>query len=544
MNRMNISYLLLGAFLFCMLAGATAAAGATGISGSNGAALQVSSHTTIPSTVYTGSVGQLQLTITNSGTDTAAATVVDYQPPGQSQPSEFNIGDIGAGSSAIASIPFTVPANVSSGFFVMNLNVVYFGDVTKTTIKNTPVTIPLAVSQHQILNVKTLSVGPQSVQPGDGVTIQLEVDNTGGIMRNAVISTDGDSTFTLSGASQQTVGDIESGANKTVSVSLVSSSTAAVGKYNFPLVITYQDLLGNTVNQTVLIGPVTVSEPSTQFMVTMVPITIAEVGSEAQFALTLTNLADSSISATVDLNDESPFTPIGSSRAFFNDIAPGKSATQTIIVGIAAGTTSGYYNFPLTITSNGREYNQSMGLEVVATSDLDVSAITTPEFVSAGSGGVHITAQIANIGNGPMRSVYVSANSTKEFQVVGTSDKFIGTLNIDDFTTFPVTVTVSQNLAPGDYILPIAITFKDANNQQQTIVKDVTITVYSAQDAGRLSMLSGSSATSTTGTTTSTNGFSGRQAGLFGIPYTWIIGAAVLLVAGYFGYKKFKGNKK
>jgi hypothetical protein len=541
MKRMNIPYILLGVLALCLLAGAPFAAGA-GSSGSNGAALQISSHATVPETVYAGSAGQLQITITNSGTDTAAATVVDYQPPNQAQPSEISVGDIGAGSSAIASIPFTVPENVSSGFFTMNLNVVYFGDNTKSAIKNTPLTIAIVVSQHQIMNVKTVSVQPQAIPSGDEVTITLDVENSGGAMNNAVISADGDSTFTLAGATQQTIGDVPSGGSKQVSVALVASSSAVAGKYNVPLVITYQDLLQNTVNQTILVGPVTVSEPSAQFMISMVPVTPAEVGSEAQFALTLTNLAGSGISAIVDLNQESPFTPIGSSRVFFNGIGPGQSDTQNIVVGIAAGTTSGYYNFPLTITSNGRTYNQSIGLKLDATSDVDVSLTTQPQFVSPGSNGVRITAEIANIGNGPMRSVYVSTASTKEFQAVGTTDKFVGTLNIDDFTTFQVLANVPQNLAPGDYSLPISISFKDASNEQRTIVKNATITVYSAQDAGRLNVLSGSAATGTT--TGATGTYGGRQAGLFGISYTWIIGGIIVLVLAYFGYKRLKGNKK
>jgi len=540
MNRINMSHALLGMLLFCLLAGAAAAAGGstgTGLA----AALQVSGHSTVPETIYTGSSGQLQLTITNSGTDTAGATVIDYTLPGQPQ-SEYSVGDIGAGTSAIASIPFTVPANVSSGFFVINLNVVYFADSAHTTIKNTPTTIAITVSQHQILNVKTTSVEPQSVQPGNEVTLTMSVENSGGVMKNVVISADGDSTFMLSGTTQQTVGDVPSGGSRTVSVTVVASSTAAAGKYNIPLVVTYQDLLQKTVNQTIYVGPVTVSEASAQFMVAMAPVTSAEVGSEAQFALTLTNLAGNSISAIVDLSQESPFTPIGSTRVFFNNIDPGKSVTKIVTVGIDAGTTSGYYDFPLTITSNGRAYNQSIGMVLEATSDLDVTAATQPQFVSSGSSGVRVTAQIANIGNGPMRSVYASTGSTKDLEVIGTTDKFIGTLNIDDFTTFQVLVNVPPQRPPGNYSLPIAVTFKDAKNEQKTIVKNVVITVYSAQDAGRLNMLSASSSSTSSGTS-STNGFSGRQAGLFGIPYLWIGAGAVALVAGYFGYKKLKGKK-
>jgi hypothetical protein len=534
--------MLFGVLLICMMAGVLSAANTGTTAGStNGAALQVSGYTTVPQTVYPGSTGELQITITNSGTDTASSTVVDYELPGQTQPAQITVGDIGAGSSAIASIPFQVPMNVSSGFFVMSLNVVYFGDPTDTTVKNTPLSITVMVSQHQILNVKTISVTPASVQAGDEVTVDLDVQNTGGVMNDAVITADGDTNFTLAGATQQTVGNVPSGGDVNVSVLLVASSSAQPGRYNIPLILTYEDLLQNTVNQTISVGPVTVSEASAEFMVSMVPTGQVEVGGEAPFSLTLTNLADNVISATVDLTENTPFTPIGSSRVFFNGIEPGQSQTQTVMVGISAGTTSGYYDFPLVITSNGNSYNQTMGILVNATSDVDISATTTPEFISSGSTGVKLTAEIANTGNGPMRSVYADGTSTKDFVVIGTTDKFIGTLNIDDFGTLPLIVNVPANLTPGDYSLPISVTFKDANNVEQTIVKNLTITIYSAQDAARDNLL----ANGGTGTTGTTGTYGGRGGGgLFGISYIMWIGIIVVIVLAYFGYKKYKGNKK
>ncbi len=538
----TMTHILFGVLMICMMAGVLSAANTGTTAGStNGAALQVSGYTTVPQSVYPGSKGELQVTIANSGTDTASATVVNYELPGQTQPSQVTVGDIGAGSSAIASIPFQVPMNVSSGFFVMNLNVVYFGDPTDTTVKNTPLSITIMVSQHQILNVKTVSVTPQSVQAGDEVTVDLDVQNTGGVMNNAVITADGDTTFTLAGTTQQSIGNVPSGGNVNVSVLLVASSSAAPGRYNIPLIVDYEDLLQNTVNQTVSVGPVTVSEPSAQFMVSMVPTGQVEVGGEAPFALTLTNLAANVISATVDLTENTPFTPIGSSRLFFSGIEPGQSQTQTVMVGIEAGTTSGYYDFPLTITSNGNSYNQTMGILVNATSDFDVSATTTPEFVSTGSTGVKLTAEIANTGNGPMRSVYADAASTEDFVVIGTTDKFIGTLNIDDFGTLPLIIDVPQNLTPGDYSLPISVTFKDANNVEQTIVKNLTITIYSQQDAARDNLL----ASGGTGTTGATGAYGGRSGGgLFGISYLMWIGIIVVIVLAYYGYKRYKGSKK
>ncbi len=503
----------------------------------NGAALQISGHSTVPDTIYPGAAGQLQLTIQNAGTDTAGAVGIDYSTPSQSSSTQIYIGDVGAGTSTVASIPFTVPQNVGSGFFMITLNVVYFGDSSHTVVKNTPATIPVVVSQHENLAVQTLSVNPQIIQPGDKVNAVLEITNTGGVMNGVQISTPDSSSFTLAGASQQTVGNIASGANITVPVTLSSSSSTPTGKYTIPLIVSYHDSLQNTLNQTIDIGPVTVSESSAQFRITLSPITSSEVGSAAQYALNIENLGTSPVSPIVDINQTSQFTPIGSSRIFFDSIAPGENETKTVSVGILATTTAGYYNLPLLVTSNGESYLQDIGISVDATPDVIVTMSSTPQFISSGSSGVKLLTQISNNGNSPIRSVYASVAPQKTFTVVGGSDKFIGTMNVDDFATFQITIDVPPSLPAGEYSVPISIEFKDAENIDHTITKQVGFQVYSGADAMRLNAQSGSAGTS---------GFSGRNSGgvLFGFGWVQIIGAIVVVVLAYFGYKRWKGSKK
>ncbi len=503
----------------------------------NAAALQVVNYTTIPGTIYAGTVGQLQITLLNSGTDPASQTVVDYQTPAQAYSSEQSVGEIGAGSSAVVSIPFTVPSNVSSGFFVITLNVVYFGDDTHTGTKNTPVTIPVVISEHQILAAKTLSVQPTVVQPGDSVTAEVEVLNTGGIMNNVMISTPANSSFTLSGASQQSVGSIPFNSSKTVNVTLVSSSSTATGKYTIPVTISYQDVLQNTINQTVYIGPVTVAESSSQFRIVVTPETPAETGSQTRFDITLDNFGGSAASAIVDVNETSVFTPIGGSKLYFDDIAPGENQTQTMVIGVGSSTLAGYYSLPITVTSTGQQYNQSFGITVEATPGIEVSSSTQPAFVSSGSNGVIVLAQIANTGNGPIRSVYITTASTKDLPVVGATDKFIGTLNIDDFAAFQITVNVPPNLAPGEYSIPINVSFKDSTNQLHEVQRQVPIRIYSQADAAANNGFSGA---------TGGSGFRGRgNGGLFGLSLVEeIVLVIVVAVAAYFGYRWYRGKKK
>jgi len=502
-------------------------------SAATGAAIQVTGHTVVPSTIYPGTTGQLQVTLNNAGTDTAGQVSVYYATPSDS--STVFAGDIAAGATSTVSIPFSVPKNFNSGIMSIYLNIYYQAGSTTGTggtnanAKNTPVTIPLEVSQHQSLTVNTVSVAPMSVTPGDSFAATLLLVNTGGTTNNVIISSSDNSSFTLQGTTQQSVGSIPSGTNKTVTVQVGTSSSTASGKYNVPLVISYQDSLQNTLTQTTYVGPVTVSDSSAQFAVSLASDTPVEVGSETQFALTLENLGGSSSSAYVDINSSSVFTPIGSTRVFFGAIAPGEKSTQQVTIGVGATITAGYYNLPIIINANGKSYPQVIGIIVEATPELTVT--------SDSSGAGAVTINIANTGNSPIRSVYASVAPTKELRVSGTADKFIGTLNVDDFATLQASVSLQQGAQPGKYPLPVSITFKDSTNHQHTVTKNIDVQAFpfdaaSAAGAGNA------------------GGFSGRNRGganggwLFGwglIP-TVLIAIAALILAVY-GYKRWKGEE-
>jgi hypothetical protein len=500
-------------------------------------ALQVVSHTTIPDTVYPGTATQLQLTIQNSGSDGAEGTTIYYKVPGQTDYSSIFVGDIGAGSTAIASVPVNVPPSAGSGYFVVDLQISYGSanaNAGSSAAKSTPISIPIPVAQHPILAVTTLSVVPQAIAPGGSITAQLEITNTGGVMNNAIISVPDSSSFSIAGGSQISVGNVPFNSTKAVSLNLVSSSSAATGKYSVPVVVSYQDALQNTINQTVSIGPVVVEEASSQMRVYLTPLTPTEVGSQAQFALTLENLGESASSATVDLTQSSDFVPIGPTRVYFDDIAPGENQTQVVTVGVVGTLLTGYYDFPINITTNGNTYTQNIGLLVTATPDLIVSTQTNPATVTSGSSGVTVTAQISNVGNGPLRSVYAIASPVKGLTLSGITDKFIGTLNVDDYVSFDLTVDVAPGLSSGTYEIPIAIQFKDSKNAQQTITKYAEITV--------------SSGAAFSGNSTSASGLRSRNSsaagGLFGLGLIpTIVGALVVIVIGYFAYRKWKVGK-
>ncbi len=523
--------IIFGILLCCLLM-------SIGFAASSSAAIQVNSYSTVPTAVYPGTTGQLQITLLNSGVDTATNVVVNYKTTSQNDYTQVNPGDIGPGSTATISLPFLVPQNVGSGFFVMYININYL-DATTSVGKVTPVSIPIVVSQHQILAVNTGSVSPQTISPGDPLSVRIQIINTGGTMNSVVINTPTNSSFTLEGTTQQVVGDVPSNGSKNVLVNLRSSSTSTTGKYTIPLTISYQDALQNTVTQTAYVGPISVSESSAQFRIYLTPITTTEVGSEAKFALTLENRGSSSSSAVVDINQganqSSVFTPIGPTRIYFDSIDAGQNATQTITIGVGATSAAGYYNMPITVSANGNSYVQDLGIIVEATPQVTISTSTQPQFLTSGSSGTALI-QIANTGNGPIRSVYVSTASTDSINIVGATDKFVGTLNVDDSATFQLTINVRNSATQGSNTLPIKIVFKDATDQEHTIIKNVDVPIYSQSDAA------------TYGAFSNSTGFGGRNrggnGGLFGLGLIpTIIIAVIVIILGYFGYKRWKGKK-
>lgn len=490
--------------------------------------LQVTSYSTVPSAVYMGTTNQLKLNIANSGTDTATGITISYGYNND----YIQIGDISAGGNAIATMPFSIPLAVEGGIYIIPIKI-YYSDSTGSSNKNSPISIPVQISQYQILEVKTISLSKTNVQAGEGITAQIQIINSGGKMSNLFLATPSNSDFNLAGTNQQLIGEIASNTSKTISVKLVSSSSTASGKYTIPLVVSYQDILQNNINQTVYIGPITVTDASNQFRIELEPKKPTEIGSEIEFDLTVENTGESGSSVVVDLNQSAIFTPIGSSRVYFDFVGPDKNETKTIKLGIGATSLAGYYNLPLVVTANGKTFVQNIGIPVQATSDVTVTSDVQPQYVTAGANGVKVTAQIANIGNTPIRSVYVSTSPTSEFMITGATDKFIGTLNVDDFTTFQFSFNAKNQVQPGTYNIPIRISFKDSENQPLTVIKNIQVTVYGS-DMARFNNLDNSGSTNI-------NGRRNNGGGIFGLGLIpTIIIAIVIIVAGFFGYKKWK----
>jgi hypothetical protein len=505
-----------------------------------GAVLQVTNYTVIPSTVYPGTTGYAQITLSNTGTDIATGVTAYYNYIQSNVPIPLSEGSLSSGSTEQITIPFQIPQQVASGLYLINVGIYYSSSSTTNSIQETSISIPLVVSQQQTLQVQTIGMSKNTISSGNSFSVQVQVNNNGASnINNLIVTTPSNSSFSIQGSSQQTIGNIPLNSSINATINLTSSSTTTVGQYTIPLEFEYNNALGATVIDTLNIGPVTISGPSSNFILTMNPISPTEVGSEAVFQLTIQNIESNVESYTVNLNSTSAFTPLNQTTIYIGPINPGQSASQKIIIGISNSISAGYYTLPLQITlASGQAVNQTIGIPVTATPGFTVT--------TTNSGAGTITLEIANTGNTAVRSVYLSASSNS-LSITGTSDEFVGTLNIDDIATLPLTISIPQNLTPnGNYSqrsgfqnmtsnkpsIQLAISFKDVNNIPYTIEKNVSITSSELTSGGA--------------TASGTTGFNRtRQTGLvfLGIGLIQWIEIIIAIVIAYLIYRYFFKKK-
>ncbi len=486
--------------------------------GSEEPVLQIIDYNVLPENIYPETTGQLELTIFNSGSAMATGTTIYYNY-NIGETWNIYVGDIGADSQTITTVPFKVPDKTDSGIIIVSVDL-YYRDDDGTSTKHSVSSIPITISQPQILKVDTLSMSKESIRKGDKLEVELQITNIGGVMKNLQISTSENSSFFLDGTSIQMVGEIPKNSSKNVSVALSSSSSADEGKYTIPLVVTYNDALQNDISQTVNIGPVLVSDSSSMFRISGEALSESEIGSELEYKITIENTGSSIQSATLTIDEGSVFTPLGTNTIYFDDLLPGEVRSETVALGIDAGSSSGYYLLPMVLKTNGDELEYNLGITVQATPSIILTSET-----DATENGLETTIRIANSGNTAIRSLYVRAEPAEGLEVVGADEKFIGTLNVDDFASFQV--TLRSNGPQQSYSVPITVQFKDNDNKEHTMTQ-------------LIGLETGGSALSSLSSDTRPARANGPSFGPN--PLLYLAGGLLLIGVVYFGYKKWKGR--
>ncbi|MBI2445354.1 hypothetical protein HYV43_03130 [Candidatus Micrarchaeota archaeon] len=260
----------------------------------------------------------------------------------------------------------------------------------------------------------------------------------------------------------------------------------------------------------------------------------AKAGDSGSLQIVITNkdpLDATDVIVQIKPDADRVFTPLATDRKYVERIAAGATVRVPFDVGVSAGATPGYYQLPVSIQYAVDQVvqpviNQSLGIQVQARPEL---LLTVDSTTASGTSASSLTLTVANVGDTPVRGVYIKTSS-RSFRIVGASDKFIGTLNLDDSTTMAINLQPRGQVS-NESTLDVTVTYKDPNNQEHTLTRSIPVSANELAAGGN-----GNAALGTR--------FRQSSRGFLGIDLLgWAVIVFALGVAGFFGYRWHQKRK-
>lgn len=481
-----------------------------------------SQFTTSPSSLRPGVSGSLSFTLTNTGNYSISG--VDLYPNGYRMvffSDKISVGSIGPGASTVVTVPFRVEDAAAAGVYNIELSA-YWVDPVGGSARKT-FSVPATVTSAITFQISEIVFNETQIHSSDAFTVRATITNSAGSARNARLSTSS-ANFPFAGSSEITLGDLAAGQATPVEIRFSAASGLAPGLYTIPLTVTYQDELGAVQTASLSIGPVTIYRSAAFFNIIARPAAVEILpGQRARVDVNITNVGDEAarFAKVALLSNTSTFISLDSSDKYVESILPGETKSVSFEVGVSTGTAPGFYPLLLTITySDPRgaeqpQVRQVTGLEVAGVSALDVIASASPAPATAGKKHT-LSLQVSNIGTFQLKSVRVSV-AASGFDVLVSPDAYVGTLNVDDYSTVTYQIYTHRDLQPGRQPFVATITYRDSDNVERSITKNVYIDVVSAETAAQATGINGG----------------------MDIWFLAFVGLIVLLVAYFVVYKRF-----
>ncbi|MCX6777091.1 MAG: hypothetical protein NTY73_03960 [Candidatus Micrarchaeota archaeon] len=447
--------------------------------------VQITSYSVLPSTLKPGVTGSVSITVSNPSATTLAGVVI-YQGGEQFTftSNRVQLGDLGALGSTVITIPFTIKGDISPGIYNLRLDA-FWTEGSSSFTKS--FSVPINVTNPPIFHFSFVPLN--QITPGQSFTVNGQITNDGGSVSKIVITVNSESFF-LDGVSQLSLGDLTSGSNASFTIPIVASASVSSGVQSIPLTVAYQDPQGALQQTTININPVQVAKSSVDFLLDAQPDKKPlSPGDKTRLSVNITNNGNSkAYSAKVTVSSTSQyFTSLGSSERYFDGISPGSGEHMEFEIGVSGSTPAGYY--PLILTINYLNVNgetqtaiqKQVGVEVGSTPEITITPNTNPSPVSSGN-KYSLSMQFSNTGSINVRALEVMLTSDS-FEILDPPKSYIGSLNIDDYTSVQYTIYSKKDLKPGTYPLHVSMRCKDAYNTEYNMTRDVMLEVVSPDTA-------------------------------------------------------------
>ncbi len=489
-----------------------------------GPSIAITNYSVVPSTIKPGSSGKILLTLANMGDQTANSITISHDLIGVNSQGTVFAGDIGPSGSTLVSIPFSVPSTFKPQVFSLSMTVYYNN-------KATPLSVLLSITKPPILQAETLSVSQGVVSPGDSFSIRVRFSNAGGAANNLVISYPSDSAFSPTGTSQISIGSLAEGEMKEVEIPFRAGTAIASGVYTVPVTLAYDDSNGFSSSSNITLGPIAASATTDDLAISLVtPQGALGLGDSADLRVNIHNLQNVdltslTVSLVPDANASQYFTLLSENDQRILTIPAGQTASVNFKVGVSPSALVTFYPLSIRVTyqsprRGSATITKQIGVQVSGNPALSTIVTSNPAPLTTSGDVYTLSIQVSNTGNTPVRALSMHASSPV-LNFVGGNEGYIGTLNIDDYSTPQFTVLVKKGTAPGSHPLSVQLTYKDTYNQVHVETQNVTVDVVSPEVAALASQKNGNSS-----------------------PLPLIIGGIIVLAVAYLAYRRFRHKEK
>jgi len=450
-------------------------------------ALTLESYSFSPSTLKPGTSGSINLVLQNSATEYVSGATLSASGPGLAFSGNIYLGDLANGGTTNVAVPFVVKSDARAGSFAASLTVGYTSSAylgTTGASRYVTLSVPYTISTTTGIEVSTIETLPQTVSPGDRFTLKIRLRNTGGSIYNAVI-TAGDS-FTLDGVSRVETGDLAAAAEAEKEIPLIASTSLATGLQSVSLTLIYDDSTGVEKTEQLSLGPVAISE-KTPAAIVGISATNTNPGSRTELVAKVTNAGATALqNVRVSLQPASFFVPLEYAEKSLGTLEAGETKEVAFAIGISPATSPQYYSVSLGVSydaGRGTETEtKSLGVEVKGKTEVSTSASTNPTPITSNAGSYSLSVQVSNMGDAAVRALSVSIDSPL-IQATDTNYNYIGTLDVDDYSTAQYAIITKPNLAPGNYPLHVTLRYKDAFNAPHEEQHELQLQVFSPEVA-------------------------------------------------------------
>jgi hypothetical protein len=255
---------------------------------------------------------------------------------------------------------------------------------------------------------------------------------------------------------------------------------AALGAYNVPLTLTWEDERRDTQTQTLYLGIEIVGEP--KLAISGVNLSPSRVYPDSDFTLSLLleNIGDDKARA-VECDLVMPPVFSGEDEAFLGTIARDSKATASYALRASKEAENRAYTFKARIAyqdgGGPKEVEEEFTVFVSTRGDIDLEIAgisTSPAKIYPGT-DFTLSVQLENIGTQDAKSVMATISNSEGF--VGEFSSFIGKIEVDDVSSGIFDLTATPSVTPGDHPFTMEVVFTDEKGEEFTDTKTFTVFV-------------------------------------------------------------------